>query len=104
VILRRRRPDNRPIPDHPYRDTALVYGVMAIVLVIVASLTGGDPLRATVAAVLFFVIATAWSWWRYREKIKLRAEEQAAAAAAAAKRRPAVSNGNGNGNGRGGQR
>jgi hypothetical protein len=100
MILRRGRPDNRPIPEHPYRDAALVYGAMAIVLVIVATLTGGDPLRATVAALVFFVLATAWTWWRYRERIKARAAEQAAAVAAAA-RRPAS---NGNRNGRGGVR
>ena len=42
---------HRPIPAHPYRDTALVYAGMGVVLVIVASLTGGQTLRAIVAAV-----------------------------------------------------
>jgi membrane protein implicated in regulation of membrane protease activity len=66
-----------PIPKHPYRDTAVVYGVMAGVLVVVAALTGGDVARAAVVAVAFFFVATAWSWWRFRERIR----EQAARAA-----------------------
>lgn len=66
-----------PIPKHPYRDTAVVYGVMAIVLVAAAALTGADVARAAVVAVAFFVVATAWSWWRFRERIR----EQAARAA-----------------------
>jgi len=98
MLGRRRRPDTRPIPDHPYRDTVLVYGVMAVVLVVVATLTGGSTLRASMAAALFFVLATAWSWWRYRERIRQRAAEQAAAAARGPRAR------NGNGNGRGGLR
>ena len=38
---RRRRLDDRPIPAHPYRDAALVYAGMGVLLVIVATLTGG---------------------------------------------------------------
>ena len=78
---RRRRPDNRPIPDHPYRDTALVYAGMGVLLVIVASLTGGQALRAIVAAAIFFVIATAWTWWGFRKRIRARDEAAAAEAA-----------------------
>ena len=78
---RRRRPDNRPIPDHPYRDTALVYAGMGALLVIVATLTGGQALRAIVAAVIFFVIATAWTWWGFRKRIRARAEATATEAA-----------------------
>jgi hypothetical protein len=105
---RRRRDDNRPIPDHPYRDTALVYAGMAVVLVIVASLTGGQALRAIVAAAIFFVIATAWSWRGFRKRIRARAEEAAAAKAARASKPAqgggsANGSGNGNGNGRGGR-
>ena len=80
MLGRRRRPDNRPIPDHPYRDTALVYGAMALVLVVVATLTGGSVLRAAVAALLFFALATAWSWWRFHARIQARDAANAAAA------------------------
>ena len=69
---RKHRLDDRPIPDHPYRDTALVYAGMGVLLVIVASLTGGQAVRAIVAAVIFFVIATAWTWWGFRRRIRAR--------------------------------
>jgi len=103
---RRRGPDNRPIPAHPYRDTALVYAGMGVVLVIVASLTGGQALRAIVAALIFWVIATAWSWWGFRKRIRAR-DEAAAAEAARRAGGPGVggsangaATGNGNGQGR----
>ena len=54
---------------------------MGVLLVIVASLTGGQALRAIVAAVIFFVIATAWTWWGFRRRIRARAEAEAAEAA-----------------------
>jgi len=106
---RKRRADNRPIPEHPYRDSALVYGGMGVVLVIVASLTGGQALRAIVAALIFVVLATGWSWWGFRKRIRAR-DEAAAAEAAAKGRKPGVGRsahgngrGGGNGNGQGGQ-
>ena len=71
-MVRRKRLDGRSIPAHPYRDAALVYGVMSGLLVVVAWLTGGDALRAILAAVAFFVAATAWSWWKFRGRIKRR--------------------------------
>ncbi len=103
---RRRGPDNRPIPAHPYRDTALVYAGMGVVLVIVASLTGGQTLRAIVAALIFFVIATAWSWWGFRKRIRARDEAVAAEAArraggpGAGESANGATKGNGNGQGR----
>ena len=69
---RRAGGDARPIPAHPYRDAALVYAVMAIVLVIVATTTGGDFLKAMLAALIFFALATGWSWWRFRVRIRER--------------------------------
>ena len=93
MALFRRRPDDTPLPAHPFRDSALVYAGMGGVIVVVATLTGGSPARGFGAAVIFFVIATAWTWWGYRKRIQAR--EAAAAAAAAAGRRA-------NGNGRGG--
>ena len=71
-MARRQLLDDRSIPAHPYRDTALVYGVLSVLLVVVAWLTGGDALRAIVVAVAFFVVATAWSWWKFRGRIKRR--------------------------------
>lgn len=77
-MARRRHRDERPLPAHPYRDTALVYGIMATVLVLVAALTGGDVVRAILVAAVFFVVATAWTGWKFRTRIK---ERDAAAAA-----------------------
>lgn len=71
-MARRKRLDDRLIPSHPYRDSALVYGVMSVLLVVVAWLTGGDAVRAILVAVVFFVVATAWSWWKFRDRIRER--------------------------------
>lgn len=71
-----------PIPKHPYRDTAAVYGVGAAVLVLAAALTGADVARAAIVAVVFFVVATAWSWWRFRARIREEAARAAASRAA----------------------
>ena len=98
---RRKRPDSRPIPDHPYRDTAFVYAGMAVVLVVVAWLTGGHPLRAITAAVIFFALATAWTWWGFRKRIRARDEVAAAEAAARAGQPTRGTNGSSRGNGNG---
>ena len=60
----------RNLPKHPYRDSAVICGALALVVVLVAFLTGGSVLRAVVYAALAFVAATAWSWrsWRKRER------------------------------------
>jgi membrane protein implicated in regulation of membrane protease activity len=46
---------------------------MALVVVLVAWLTGGSLVNAVIVAAAFFVAATAWSWRRFRER--LRADE-----------------------------
>jgi len=71
-MARRKRLDERPIPVHPYRDTALVYGIMSLLIVVVSWLTGGDAFQAILVAVVFFLIATAWSWWKFRARIRER--------------------------------
>ena len=98
-MARRSNREDRPIPARPYRDTAIVYGIMAVVLVVVASVTGGDVLRAVLVAVVFFVVATAWTSWRFRTRIR---ERDAARAAAALPGGDGGDGGNANGNGRGG--
>jgi len=59
-----------PVPKRPYRDSAILYGVLALCIVIVALLTAGGIVRALVIAAAFFVVATAWSWWRFRERLE----------------------------------
>ena len=66
----------QPPPKHPYRDTLLVYSVLAVLIVVVAWLTGGGVQRAAVIAVLFYVVASVWSVARWRTR--LREEEERA--------------------------
>ena len=58
-----------PVPKHPYRDSAIVYGIMAGVIVGFTAVTGGGLARGVVVAVGFIVLATGWSWWRFRERL-----------------------------------
>jgi hypothetical protein len=64
------------VPRHPYRDTAILYAVLAGIVVGVTVLTGGDMRRAVVIACLLFVGATAYSWWRWYQRIREQAEEE----------------------------
>jgi hypothetical protein len=82
----------RPIPEHPYRDSAILYGAMAMLLVAAAALTGGDLLRAVVAAAGFFVVATCWNWWRFTRRIRAREARE---------RETGVAGSDGNGDGKG---
>ena len=76
---------NRPIPAHPYRDTAIVNAGLAIAIVVLAALTSGDVARAALVAVVFFVVATTWSWWRFHERIKAQAANEATRVGASGK-------------------
>jgi membrane protein implicated in regulation of membrane protease activity len=75
-------PPARPVsstPKRPYRDTALVYGGMAVVIVVIATLTGGDLFNAVLIAAAFFVVATLWTWRNWRNRLRqerLRAEKR----------------------------
>jgi len=59
----------RPVPEHPYRDTALVYGFFALLIVLLAWVTGGAVLKAAELAGAFFVATVAWGWFRWRQRI-----------------------------------
>ena len=63
-----------PPPKHPYRDSAIVYAVFAVIIVVVAWATGGAVGSAAIVAVVFFVVATGWSAFRWRSRLQ---EEQA---------------------------
>jgi membrane protein implicated in regulation of membrane protease activity len=57
------------IPKRPFRDSAIVYAVLASVVVVVSVLTGGSVVRAVLVAAAFFLVATAYSWWRFRRRL-----------------------------------
>jgi hypothetical protein len=63
-----RLPD--PLPKRPYRDSAVVYGALALILVGVAWATGGELPRAVIFGAGFFLVATSWSWWRFHQRIE----------------------------------
>jgi uncharacterized membrane protein len=65
-------------PSHPYRDTLLIYGVLAIVIVIVAWLTGGALGQAALIAAAFFVVASSWSAVGWRRRLRAAAEARRA--------------------------
>lgn len=66
-----------PVPKHPYRDSLIMYAVFAVVIVLVAWATGGGVRRAIVIAILFFIVATAWSMSRWRTRLREDAAERA---------------------------
>ena len=71
--------ERREVPKRPYRDTALVYAGFAVVIVVVATATGGSFVRAVVVAGLFWAAATAYSSVRWRRKLaeeRRRTEER----------------------------
>ena len=65
-----RRIRERPIPRRPYRDSIVLYAVLAVVIVVVAAATGGSILRALLFALGFFALATGWSWYRWRARLR----------------------------------
>jgi membrane protein implicated in regulation of membrane protease activity len=67
-------PGAKPLPRRPFRDSAIFYGVLAVIIVVVSAATGGGVARGVVAAVLFFLLALAWSWWRFRERLERERE------------------------------
>ncbi len=67
-----------PPPKHPYRDTLIIYGVLALLLVLVAWLTGGAVGKAAVIAAFFFVVASGWSSYRWHKRLRAEAEARRA--------------------------
>ena len=59
-----------PVPKHPYRDSMLVYGFFAAVVVLLAWITGGSIGKAVVIAVVVWAAATIWSIARWRQRLQ----------------------------------
>jgi Flp pilus assembly protein TadB len=66
----------REIPKRPFRDSAIFYAVLAVLVVVVAVATGGSVLRAVAFAAAAFVLATAFSWWRWHVRLKREAQKR----------------------------
>jgi membrane protein DedA with SNARE-associated domain len=64
-----RLPDE-PLPRHPYRNSAIFYGVLACAVIGFGVLTDNELTETVVIAVIFFVLATGYSWWRFRQRIQ----------------------------------
>jgi O-antigen ligase len=57
---------------HPYRDSAIVYGVLAALVVLIAVLTGGRVAWSIVLGIAAFLLATGWTWWKLRQQAQRR--------------------------------
>ena len=68
-----------PVPKHPYRDSMLVYGFFAVLVVLLAWLTGGPVGRAVIIAAVVWVAATVWSIARWRQRLQREAAKRALA-------------------------
>jgi Flp pilus assembly protein TadB len=58
----------RRLSKRPYRDSALIYGAFAVIVIVVAVVTGGRVLWAVVLAVGAFMFAMLWTWRSLRER------------------------------------
>jgi membrane protein DedA with SNARE-associated domain len=69
-----------PLPKRPFRDSAIFYGVLSVLFVLVVWATGGALLPrwdedqreigGLLIAITFFFIATGYSWWRFKQRIE----------------------------------
>jgi Flp pilus assembly protein TadB len=66
----------RRVSKRPYRDSALVYGAFAIIVLVVAVATGGRVLWAVVGAIGAFAFAMLWTWRSLRMREEQRRDEQ----------------------------
>ena len=74
--MRLLRLPERPIPEHPYRDSAIVYALMALVGFGFLLLSGQRAWIAAVGMSAFFVAATGWSWFRFRSRLGHRSSSR----------------------------
>jgi membrane protein DedA with SNARE-associated domain len=74
-----------PLPKRPFRDSAIFYGVLSILFVLIVWATGGAVLPrwddeqreigGLPIAIVFFFVATGYSWWKFRQRLEEEEEE-----------------------------
>jgi hypothetical protein len=64
----------RPVPEHPYRDTIVLYGSLALIVLVIAAATG--RYWAMVFVAVAFVGATVYSCWYWRDRLREQNEEE----------------------------
>ena len=64
------------LPGHPYRDAAIIYGCLAVLVFVLGAATGRSLWKTALVAVAVFAGATLYSWWRVREKLRKQAEQR----------------------------
>ncbi len=52
----------------PYRDAALAYSGLGVLVIVIAYATGSSFLRSFLGGLVAAVLATAWTWWRLRQR------------------------------------
>lgn len=57
-----------PASRSPLRDTLLIYGGFAVVIVLVGWATGGSVLHAVAVAVIFYALAAGWTLYQRRRR------------------------------------
>jgi len=55
-------------PRHPFRDSAILYAFLAVVVVVIAAITGGEVVKAALLAAVAFVVAMGWTYFRFRAR------------------------------------
>jgi membrane protein DedA with SNARE-associated domain len=75
------------MPKRPFRDSAIFYGILSILFVLVVWGTGGAVLPrwddeqreigGLLIAIMFFLIATGYSWWRFQKRIEEEEQSEA---------------------------
>jgi Flp pilus assembly protein TadB len=59
----------------PYRDAALAYGGLGVLVIVIAYATGSSFLRSFIGGVAAAVLATGYTWWRLRQREQSAAHE-----------------------------
>ena len=63
-------PVEKGLSKRPYRDAAIIHACFAMIIVVVALLTGG-LLKGLAVAAGYYVLATGYSWFQLRRRIRL---------------------------------